>query len=165
MEIIKLKESDWKKFKELRLEAIQNDGHAFGSSYQELIKLTEKEWKEKILKPGSCIFIAKDKDDFIGMAAAYQEEGEKCRHVAYIWGVYVKDIHRQKGIGRQLMEAILSALKSNREVVKANLNVTTTQIGAVKLYESLGFTITGTSHREIKINGEYFDEHSMEKIF
>lgn len=162
MEIFKLTPLDWKKFKELRLEALKKNSEAFGSSYKESIKKADEEWKKQLEKPKSHIFVAREADDFIGMAAAYQEEGEKICHVAYIWGVYVWEAYRGKGIGRQLMEAVLAELKSSREVEKANLNVNTQLAGVVKLYESLGFTITGTSHRELKIDGEYFDEHAME---
>jgi ribosomal protein S18 acetylase RimI-like enzyme len=165
MEIYKLSPTDWEKFKELRLEALKKNSEAFGSSYKESIKKPDEEWKEKLVDPKSHIFAARDGDDLIGIAAAYQEEGEKIKHIAYIWGVYVRDTHRKKGIGRQLMETILSTLKANPEIEKANLNVNTRQAGAVKLYESLGFSITGTSHRELKVDGKYYDEHSMEMIF
>jgi ribosomal protein S18 acetylase RimI-like enzyme len=165
MEIIRLNPVNWEKFKELRLEALKKDSLAFGSSYEEAIKKPDDEWKKQLENPGSYIFVAKENDDYIGMAAAYQEEGEKCQHIAYIWGVYVREADRKKGIGRQLMETILLVLKNDPVIEKVNLNVNTKQIGAVKLYESLGFEVIGTAHRELKISGEYYDEHAMEIFF
>jgi ribosomal protein S18 acetylase RimI-like enzyme len=165
MEILKLNPSDWEKYKDLRLEALQKDSAAFGSSYEESLKKADEEWKKKIENPKSYIFVARDGDNFFGMAAAYQEEGEKVEHIAYVWGMYVRDSYRGKGIGKKLMQAVLDELQANSKIKKANLNVNTKQATAVKMYGSLGFKIAGTLHRELKEGEEYFDEYLMEKMF
>lgn len=165
MEICKLTLSDWEKYKELRLEALEKDSEAFGDSYEESLKRTDDDWKTRLENPKNHIFAARERDNYIGMAAAYQEKGQKMSHIAYVWGVYVRDTYRGKGIGKKLMEVVISELQANKEIEKINLNVNTKQISAVKLYESFGFQIIGTLHKELKINGEYFDEYVMEKIF
>jgi ribosomal protein S18 acetylase RimI-like enzyme len=165
MEILKLNPSDWEKYKDLRLEALQKDGKAFGSSYEESAKKTDEEWKKGLENPKNYVFVARDGDNFFGMAAAYQEEGKKTEHIAYIWGVYVRDSYRGKGIGKKLMQAVLQELQANSKIKKANLNVNTEQIAAAKMYESLGFKIAGTLHKELKEGEEYFDEYLMEKMF
>lgn len=165
VEIFKLAPNDWEKCRDLRLEALQKDSKAFGSSYEESAKRPDEEWKKKLENPKSHIFVARDGDDFFGIAATYQEEGEKTEHIAYIWGVYVRDSHRGKGIGKKLMQAVLQNLQANSKIKKANLNVNTEQSAAVKMYESLGFKIAGTLHKELKEGEEYFDEYLMEKMF
>ncbi len=165
MEISRLNQADWEKYKELRLEALQKDSKAFGESYEESAKRTDEEWKKRLENPKTHIFVARDGDDFFGMAAAYQEEKKKTGHIAYIWGVYVRDSHRGKGIGKKLMQAVLQELQADSEIKKANLNVNTEQTAAVKMYESLGFKIAGTLHKELKEGDEYFDEYLMEKMF
>lgn len=164
MEIIKLSPEDWEKYKNIRLEALQKDGLAFGPSYEEEAKKKDEEWKATLEKDDSYLFFAEENGEIVGMAAAYQEEGEKVHHVAYVWGVYVREAFRGKGIGKKIMETLLGELKENN-VVKANLNVNTIQSGAVKIYESLGFRIIGTAHKEMKIDGKFYDEYLMEKIF
>ena len=164
MEIYKLKQDDWKYYRDLRLEALLGDPEAFGESYAETVKRTDKEWKEKMKKTISHIFVAREGDEYFGMAAAFQEQGEKIAHIAYVWGVYLRKAYRGQGIGKQLMQSLLDELQKNNEIKKINLNVNTKQAAAVKLYESFGFQIAGTLHKELKINSEYFDEYAMEKL-
>lgn len=164
MEIIKLAPEDWEKYKKIRLEAFQKDSLAFGTSHEEGLKKKDEEWKATLKKDGRYLFFAKVDDEIVGMVAAYQEEGERVHHVAYVWGVYVRETFRGQGIGKKLMEALLDELEKNN-VVKANLNVNTAQANAVKLYESLGFQIIGTAHKEMYIDGKFHDEFLMEKIF
>jgi len=39
------------------------------------------------------------------------------------------------------------------------------RLEALKLYQSLGFKTIGIMHKEMKVNGKYYDEYLMEKIF
>ena len=55
-------------------------------------------------------------------------------------------------------------LESRPEIVRIDLNVNTQNNNAVSLYKKLGFEIVGTLHKEIFVNGEYFDEYDMEKF-
>ena len=50
IEIKKLPPSRWKDFRDLRLEALQNEPLAFASSYEEEKKFTQDEWKRRIKK-------------------------------------------------------------------------------------------------------------------
>lgn len=165
MEIIKLKAQDCQKFKELRLEALQNDSLAFGSSAEEFSKKPLEEIRERLAGENSLILLAEENGKPIGMIGANFEEGEKLSHIAYIWGVYVNQNYRGQGIGKKLFVAILEEIQKKGKIKKINLNVNTKQIPAIKLYESFGFNIVGTLHKELKIGEEYFDEHAMEKLF
>ncbi len=79
--------------------------------------------------------------------------------------MYVKKEYRVKGISQQIMRSILNELKTTGKIEKINLNVSTKQLPAIKLYESLGFQIVGTLHKEMKIDGKFIDEYIMEKLF
>lgn len=164
MEIIRLAPKDWEKYKNIRLEALEKDSLAFGTSYEQASKKTDEEWKETLEKSDRYLFFAKVNDELVGMVAAYQEDGERLRHTAYVWGVYVREEFRGKGIGKKLMEVLLAELQKNN-VEKASLNVNTAQSNAIKLYESLGFQTIGIARKEMKIDGKYYDEYLMEKIF
>ncbi len=165
MEVYKLKSEEWQVYKNLRLEALQQVPVAFGASYEESMRMTNDEWRGKLENPKSHVFVARDGDDYVGMAAAYQEQGEKMAHIGYIWGVYVRDTYRGQKLGKQLLQAVLDELMSNKEIEKVNLNVNVAQLAAVKLYETFGFQIAGTLHKEMKIGNEYIDEYVMERIF
>lgn len=165
MEIYKLTPGDWEKFKEIRLDALKNGSEAFGSSFEEKVGKSDEEWRKTLEKPTNYIYAAAEGENICGMVAAYQEEGEKVSHIAYIWGVYVKKEYRGKGISQQVMQSLLNELKTTGKIEKINLNVSTKQLPAIKLYESLGFQIAGTLHKEMKINGKFIDEYIMEKLF
>jgi len=164
MEIIKLVPKDWEKYKKIRLEALEKDSLAFGTSYEEALKKSDEEWETTLEKSDRYLFFAKFNDELVGMVAAYKEDGERLSHIAYIWGVYVREEFRGKGIGKKLMEMLFAELQKNN-VAKASLNVNTVQSNAVKLYESLGFQTIGIAHKEMKIDGKYYDEYLMEKMF
>ena len=165
MEIKKIKPEDWKKFRDVRLEALQADSMAFGESYRERLEVSEEETQARITKESNVILIAEENEKPIGMIGANFETKEKISHIAYIWGMYVNKDYRGQSIGRKLFGAILEEIQKNKKITKINLNVNTQQITAVKLYESFGFKIAGTLHRELKVDGEYFDEYAMEKLF
>jgi ribosomal protein S18 acetylase RimI-like enzyme len=164
MEIYKLTPSDWEIYKELRLEALQKDSAAFGDSYEESVRLHDDEWKKELENTKSHMFVARDGGQVIGMVAGYQEDNNKMKHMAYVWGVYVRQSGRGQGIGQKLMEALILELASNKEIEKIDLNVNTSQLSAFRLYEKLGFTVGGILHKELKVDGKYFDEYVMEKF-
>jgi ribosomal protein S18 acetylase RimI-like enzyme len=164
MEIYKLTTSDWEIYKELRLDALKENTESFGDSFEESVRHHDDEWKKELENPKSYILVARDYGKVFGMVAGYQEDNLKMRHMAYVWGVYVRHAQRRQGIGRKLMEALISEFSSNKEIEKIDLNVNTSQLPAVRLYEKLGFAIAGTLHKELKVDGKYFDEHVMEKF-
>ncbi|EKD46701.1 MAG: Acetyltransferase [uncultured bacterium] len=164
MEIYKLDASQWREYKELRLEALREDAEAFGMSYAEALSLLDEEWQDEFENRKGFILVASEDSKLLAMIGAYQEEGEKMKHIAYVWGVYVRKEHRGKGIGKMLMESLLEELAKNKELEKVDLNVNTSQLSAVRLYEKLGFKIAGTLHSELKIGTKYYDEHVMEKF-
>jgi ribosomal protein S18 acetylase RimI-like enzyme len=164
MEIYILQSSDWDKYKKIRLDALKNDALAFGDSFAQSLNLADDEWKSEFEDNKSFIMVANENDEIFAMVGAYQEDGEKMHHVAYIWGVYVKKEYRGRGLGEKVMRAVLDTLATNTEIIKVDLNVNTAQISAVKLYQKLGFTIAGTLHQELKVQNSYYDEYVMEKF-
>lgn len=165
MKIYKITSNDWKKFKEIRLDALKNESEAFAASFEEKTKSSNEEWINKLEDDKNFIYVADDGGNVCGMAGAYQEKGEKIKHLANLWSFYVKKEYRGKGIGGQLMQALLEEFRETGEIKKVKLYVNTKQLSAIKLYESFGFEIVGTLHNEMKIDGKFFDLYVMEKLF
>ena len=164
MEIVKLKPEEWEKFRELRLEALREDSESFGASYEEAVKYSDDDWKQRLVNPNDNIIIASDGGLAIGMVGAYQEKGEKLKHAAYIWGVYLGKNYRGQGIGEKLMKKLLEEIAKNEEIEKITLNVNVGQLPAIRLYKKFGFKVVGTMHKEMKVNGKYIDDYVMEKM-
>jgi ribosomal protein S18 acetylase RimI-like enzyme len=160
IEVKKLPPDRWKEFRELRLEALQNDPLAFGSSYEEEKNLTEDEWKRRIKNT----LLALANDTLVGMIVYIIDNKIKTKHIANIFGVYVKKEYRGQGVGKKLIESALKIIQKNSNVSKIKLTVNPEQKAAVKLYETFGFELVGRLKKELKINDKFYDELIMERL-
>lgn len=160
--IDRLPESKWEEFKKIRLEALKNDARAFGSSYEEEITRPEEMWRSRIK---SGLFALDESGKPIGLMAFLIGDRVKTKHKAEIYSVYVKPEFRGTGVSKKLFTEALRLIKLNPDVCKVNLTVNPLQKAAVKLYETFGFKKTGTLHKELLINGIFYDEDLMELIF
>jgi ribosomal protein S18 acetylase RimI-like enzyme len=100
-------------------------------------------------------------DRLVGMAGFYQEEGPKTRHKGHIWGVYVTEGWRGKGIARVLLSELIERARAKPELEHLYLAVAAGQNPAKRLYESLGFEVYGREPRAIKMDDTYVDEDLM----
>jgi ribosomal protein S18 acetylase RimI-like enzyme len=159
IEIKKLPPERWQDYRKLRLEALQADPIAFGSSYEEEISRPEEFWRNRI---GSMLF-ALENDKPVGMVRyTFETRGKK--HIAGIYSMYVNSDFRNQGIGKRLMDSMISLIAENKDIRKIKLAVTPDQIYAVKLYEACGFKRAGLFKDELCIDGRYYDEVPMEKF-
>lgn len=141
VEITQLSPSEWQTYKQIQLEALQNDPQAFGSSYDEWIHFSDEKWQERPANPATTLFIAKENTTPIGLVGVYINPKEEYK-VADIWGMYVNNSYRGMGIGKQLVGAVLEKMTGLPNVEKIKLMVNIDQIPAIALYKKLGFQIT-----------------------
>lgn len=156
--------ADAARFRELRLEALQNSPIAFSADYQKNLNHPPKYW-EDLLTPQpdeSTIFVTEVKDRLIGMTGVMRNSSPKTRHSAWIWGVYVTPEWRGLHIAEELIRACLSWAQA-RGIVIAKLGVAAVNQPAIRCYERCGFKIYGTEPRNILLEGMYYDEHLMFK--
>jgi len=76
-------------------------------------------------------------------------------HVARL-GMAVRSEWRRQGIGRRLLDSCL-ALANRAGIEKVELEVFSDNVGAIKLYESCGFTHEGVKLRGRKLDQRYQD--------
>ena len=165
IKIITIPLSRWKEYKELRLEALEKESHAFGAKYSEALLTPEEEWTERVKsaekEQKDIMVFAEHKGQLIGMMGAYFNKSEENSNKANIWGVYVQDSFRGNGVGKQLMGAILTKLKTKPNIKKVVLMVNREQLPAVGLYQSLGFNKVSTERFRLG-DGKEHDEIIME---
>ncbi len=152
--IKKCSSDDWQQYKELRLEALQADHLAFGSSYEEEIDYTEDTWRQRC----AAMYLAMVDDNPVGMVGLLANPARAAKHKAMVITFWVKPAFRGKGIGK----ALLRDLQQKSGYVKLFLDVTTTQTAAIALYESVGFKKIGLAEKELFKDGQYFDQYIME---
>lgn len=76
--------------------------------------------------------------------------------------IAVHDGHQRQGVGRALMNELLSRARADPRVEKVELQVRASNDAAISLYGSLGFVEEGRKTRRLKIGpGEYLDDVYM----
>lgn len=148
-------ESNWMDYKNIRLEAIENDPMAFyvtkNSKAQENDKLDE-EWKSELKNINSFVILSKSKDITVGMTQAVLNLKDKNQW--RIRGVYLNKNFRGSGCGKDMMNLTLDEI-SKRGGKVITLNVMDTQEVARKIYEKLGFKVTSRFEKDIIDETEY----------
>jgi ribosomal protein S18 acetylase RimI-like enzyme len=158
--IVNLDQYNWRLYRDLRLNAVLECPHAFGSTYEEELAVTPEDWQRRL--NFNMLFAQKD-GDIVGMIGAVIDGREKTKHTALIISFYVHESARNNGIGSLLLSKMLENLQNNPGIKKISLQVTTTQNAVVQLYKKFGFNITGTSEQEYCINDDYYDQYIMTK--
>jgi RimJ/RimL family protein N-acetyltransferase len=157
LQIRRLEPSDAALFKEIRLEGLQKNPEAFGSTY-------EKEdgqplsWFETVLG-NTAIFGGFLDGTLAGVAAYAAHEGSKQAHKATLWGMYVRDVARKSGLGKKLVAAVLDHARERVELVQ--LTVVSENDDARRLYSASGFVDYGYEKRGLKQDGRYYDHVLM----
>ena len=141
IEIVRLPVSEWQSYKTLRLRALKVDPKAFGSSYEKESQAPDEKWQER-LSNDNWILFAKAEGQLVGMMGAFQTETDKASQTANIYGVYVAQEARGKGVSGMLMEKLLGLL-NEKSIVSVKLSVNKDQLAAVALYQKFGFEVAG----------------------
>jgi ribosomal protein S18 acetylase RimI-like enzyme len=164
IEIRRLTEDDAQDFYRLRLEALEREPQAFGASPEEHRAMTLDAIARRLgSASGDRNFVlgAIAEDRLVGMAGFFQEEGPKRRHKGHIWGVYVTEGWRGKGIARVLISELIERARAKPELEQLSLGVAVGQNPAKHLYESLGFEVYGREPHAVRVGENYVDEDLM----
>jgi ribosomal protein S18 acetylase RimI-like enzyme len=129
----------------IRLEALDDDPDAFGSTYEREVDRTTEEWQRWFTN--GATFIAEDADKgAVGLAAGFLDFGGK--PIAHVVSMWVRASHRGTGVADELLQAVL-AWAATQDIEAVRLMVAGGNIRASKLYERHDFYPTGnTSIRE-----------------
>jgi ribosomal protein S18 acetylase RimI-like enzyme len=143
---------DLRKLKKLRIDALKSDPIAFGEKYEVAANRSSDKWDSwfsERTKGKSRIFIVESKGRYIGMCGLIIENDQNPE--AYLWGVYIKPNERNKGLGRNLMLAVLEHTELMKIPVLA-IRVEKDNQKALSFYKSLGFKVASSSSRAIGMN-------------
>jgi len=162
VEIRVLAAADAEAWSKLRVEGLEKDAEAFSSSLEEHRKLHPEEVQKRLAQePQKFVMGAFSGGRLVGAAGFYRETGPKTRHKGHVWGVYVTAAMRGRGVGRKLMEALLSQAAKIDGLEQIQLAVTTTQTAAASMYRSLGFEPFAREVKALKIGERYIDEEYL----
>jgi ribosomal protein S18 acetylase RimI-like enzyme len=129
-------------FKAVRLRALLDDPHAFGSTYALESQLTEADWNRRVENwngERGAGFLAMEQDTACGIAGAFIDENDLTR--AQLISMWTAPTHRERGVGRLLVDEVL-AWAGGRNTRVLLLMVVSNNEPAIRFYQRLGFTRT-----------------------
>ena len=98
----------------------------------------------------------------LGAIGCERDRRKKGRHVGHVVGMMVRPQVRRRGLGRDLLEALLGESRRTEGLEMLTLSVTAGNVAALRLYESAGFVTYGKLPRAIRLdNGRYHDKVHM----
>jgi ribosomal protein S18 acetylase RimI-like enzyme len=157
----RLAEADAQAFRRLRLEALRTTPDAFLSSYDEEAA-RPAEWFRTVARgtDRDACFGAFDEGALVGMAGFVAGERLKDRHKGTLVGVYVQPEFRGRGLGRQLVQAVIAHAAGEVIVLQATVGAANTS--ASELYRALGFVRYGIEPKAMFVGGRFLDNDLLQ---
>jgi ribosomal protein S18 acetylase RimI-like enzyme len=152
---------------QLRLRGLAEHPEAFGQSHAEALAKGaaqhEAMLEGKAAAEGNFILGASlpANGPLVGTIAMVRSSGERKQHKASVVGMYVVPEASGQGVGRALLEALLARAARIDGVRQLELIVTSTNVAARGLYESLGFVAYGREIDALRVGSEYHDADLM----
>ncbi|HWL24494.1 MAG TPA: GNAT family N-acetyltransferase [Ureibacillus sp.] len=162
MEIKLLTDADAQEYQQLRLRALQINPESFGSTYEKEVVFTLDYVKERISPTDDKFVIGAFEDGLlVGVARFMREMDQKVKHKGNIYGMFVAPEVRGLGVGRSILLEAINRAKKLDGLEQIHLSVVSSNQGAKKLYQSIGFKTYGVEPNALKDKGQYFDEDFM----
>jgi ribosomal protein S18 acetylase RimI-like enzyme len=156
-EVRRLGPDDAAAFQALRLEGLATDPCAFAASHDEEVGQSLAEVAGRLER--QPVFGAFDGMDLLGIAGFAMPPQAKKRHKGVLWGVYVHEAARGRGLGRALVLRVIEHARAH--VAQLHAAVVTSNHAARELYRSLGFATYGVEPRGLACAGQYCDQELM----
>lgn len=142
----------------------ESDNLTFGFGEIQMPVEEEVKFIEGILNSETdYMYVVEDNGELIGNISLMTKKSSRVIHTG-ILGITVRKEYWGQGLGKKLMQLILSKAKSNGTITKINLEVKVDNEAAIHLYKQLGFKEEGRIRRKFKIGEEYYDALLMGKI-
>jgi ribosomal protein S18 acetylase RimI-like enzyme len=144
-------------FRVVRMEALERSPEAFLTTPREQA-LRSREQDLAGLRDGA-VFGAIAGETIVGTAGFHRYTQDKARHKGVVWGLYVRQDFRGRGVAAALLQAVIAHARGEVEIL--GLSVIPQNDSARRLYERFGFVAYGTEPRAMKQGETYFDEIHM----
>lgn len=96
-------------FKAVRLRALQDAPHAFGSTYGKESQFADSDWLARVERMNGergAGFLAMEGETACGIAGSFLDQNDSTR--AQLISMWTAPTHRQQGIGRRLVKEVLN---------------------------------------------------------
>ena len=147
-----LDENQWTRYRDIRLAALESDGHAFGGNLESERLFTESEWRTKARQYIALVAVVGAED--IGMMTVENLKGD-FGATSWVGSCWVDPEYRQHGALRALFE-YLDIHAAQRDWSVQGLGVWVDNEIAITAYEKLGFEKMGEKQESTRKPGMYY---------
>lgn len=163
MLIRKLSPADAEPYRDIRLRSLKEHPDAFLATYELESGQPLEIFQNKLQATDNKFTLGcfTDTEELAGVVTLIRETNPKIAHKANIYAMYVTPEYRKQKVGHALITELLQAAKSCVGLERIHLTVFSSNIGAKRLYESVGFISYATERDAVKVDGVYLDEDFM----
>ncbi|MBM7414481.1 MULTISPECIES: GNAT family N-acetyltransferase [Nocardiaceae] len=141
IELRRVTADDWEAWRSLRLAALAEDPHAFGSTLADWQDAPECRWRDRLSIPGALDLVAFDAAVPVGLASGVPDVDDP--DSAELISMWTDPAARGRGIARSLITAIARWAAASGAVT-LTLSVMSENVAARRTYERSGFTASDT---------------------
>jgi L-phenylalanine/L-methionine N-acetyltransferase len=125
-----------------------------------------EQWRKKIAEPPEGLYslVACIDREVVGQIGLHTFPNQPRRHHIGAIGMVVRDDWQGKGIGTQLMQAVVDLADKWLNLSRLELDVYPDNEPAIKLYKKFGFQVEGTQIGSAFRDGRYMDTLMMARV-
>ncbi|MEG2789755.1 MAG: GNAT family N-acetyltransferase [Romboutsia sp.] len=137
---------------------------SFGEGeYRVTVQQQENMIESVNLSDNNYMILATINEEIIGIGTISSNQKKKGKHVG-ILGIVISDKYCNLGLGKIMMDDLITWCKNNNITTKVSLSVREDNPRAIALYKKCGFEVEGILKNETYIDGEFFNIVTMGKI-
>jgi len=141
--------------------ASESDNASYGpGEFGMTAEQVQKSIHSKKDSKNSIIILGLIKKQMVNIANLSGGKRKRMEHLASL-GITVRKPFWRQGIGIEMMEFLIDWAQQTKIIRKINLTVRNDNIGAIKLYEQLGFSKEGLNLHTLQINEKFYDAKIM----
>ncbi|MCV3263248.1 GNAT family N-acetyltransferase [Vibrio harveyi] len=126
--------------------------------------IKREEFDSMFLNDSQLNFVAVESDgELLGHLAINSTPKPRLKHSAS-FGIAVAKTSRGKGVGRFLMEYLLSYCDEQLNLTRLELEVHANNVAALALYKSFGFEVEGTKRKAVLVEDDLIDIVIMSRV-
>lgn len=122
-------------------------------------ELKDENFKAKIIalsqSPSGLYVVLEENGAIVGHAILETRDLVVVSHVGFLT-IAIHEGHQGRGLGKILMHHLVEWAKENPIIEKFELQVRSTNIPAIKLYESFGFVEEGRKTKRLKLGPDHY---------
>lgn len=142
-----LEPSEWKELREFRLAALEASPGAFYASFEDEMKLSPEEWRERICSLSHQVFGLFENEKLIGITAVFTDHDDPSGETAHLAMSFILPAYRGLGHSRMLYEARLAWIRARPKFRRVTVGHRASNVASRRAMQTQGFMRIGQTPR------------------